>query len=101
MTEYNEWKIWNGGECPVPKGTMGRVQYREENRRIAEGYGKENISNCRWPHLDCGSDIIAYQTVKEPVAEERITHVCLVPGRTHALKYTLTDGEVTKVELAE
>ena len=55
------WIQWNGGECPVPAGTMVDIRFRrcgDESNRIAEdldwGHGK----------LGCWWDIVAYRIVE-------------------------------------
>lgn len=74
MTQFNEWKIWNGGECPVPEGTYGRVQWRNESRISAEkrNFAVDLNEACRWTHQGVAGDVIAYQTLKMPTVAELI-----------------------------
>lgn len=100
MIEYNEWKIWNGGECPVEPGTMGQVILKSESAHTAELGGTYDLSEMIWAR------VFAYRTVKEPVVEVVSgTSFIKMSGATVDLavhlNVTLTDGKVTAVELAE
>lgn len=33
MTKFGEWKIWNGGECPLPVGSKVQIQLAEDTRK--------------------------------------------------------------------
>lgn len=54
------WIEWNGGECPVPAGTL--VDYQ-----MCGGAEERNVpaSGLRWSHMVCSSDIVAYRVVGE------------------------------------
>jgi hypothetical protein len=55
----NNWITWNGGECPVPFGTLVDVQYR--------GGGETNnipANFLRWDSLKLPGDVVAYSLVQ-------------------------------------
>lgn len=104
MTEYNEWQIWNGGECPVPGDTLVQVQFACDSRSFAEGNEPDVAGEFRWDHTsDYRSvDVIAYRTVKVP---EKVVlygkygegewgfEPTLWPSDTHKLTFEIIDGE--------
>lgn len=53
-----DWKVWFGGECPVPEGVVGNVLFWDRSRYFSE------LAKFNWKyskdHTD-GYDIIAYQ----------------------------------------
>jgi len=49
---------WNGGECPVPKGSKVRVLHRD-GAEFEEILGTSYSAN--WDHIDCASDIVGYK----------------------------------------
>lgn len=53
---WSEWIEWNGGECPLPDGTVHQVRFR--NGSADEGRQPETW---HWNHDDCISYIIAYR----------------------------------------
>jgi hypothetical protein len=64
------WKIWKGGECPVP-GAKVEVKFRggDQHESSAENFRWENAANSV-RKLSAGADIIAYRVVEEAKAEE-------------------------------
>ena len=71
------WIEWYGGECPVAKGTLVDVKFR--NGRIEDGTpaGEDNGGYSRmqaidWSHHGFQSDIIAYRLSKPDWPEDRI-----------------------------
>lgn len=64
--QYMEWKIWNGGKCPVSPETLVQVQLRSEYRERAESAHPCQGPDCRWTWEDLPGDIIAYREVIEP-----------------------------------
>lgn len=64
-----EWITWNGGKCPVPKGTKVDVKYRDDYVQENVSAGVQGPCNERWAidwnHEDGTGDIIAYRVVKE------------------------------------
>ena len=64
------WIEWNGGECPVSKGVIIDVKYRdgEISRNLKAGemidIGTRDSSCSYWQHDDCRADIIAYRLHK-------------------------------------
>lgn len=67
---------WDGGEMPVPKGTVVHVKYREGEESTVtaglwpheEGYWELEDKNvaARWNHEGNCQDIVAYKLYKEP-----------------------------------
>ncbi len=58
----NNWIPWNGGDCPVPIGTMIWVKHRDGDvykDSAGVGYSED------WEHTDDDGDIIAYKLYKE------------------------------------
>ena len=55
------WITWNGGECPVPEGTLVDVRYRFGHEK--RPYKAENY---RWMHYGAVHDIVAYRVVEQP-----------------------------------
>ena len=73
IVEYNDgWIEWNGGECPVPEGTLVDVRYRngKENYHVKAGVMEDSggsapdWSATRWSNWDTYGDIIAYRLHK-------------------------------------
>lgn len=61
----NNWIEWNGGECPVPKGTLVDLRYRAnacEDRMAVPALTYGNMSDTDfWQHESHACDIIAYR----------------------------------------
>lgn len=70
MTEFGPWKIWNGGECPVPADANVQVQSAKQTRLEVEEnpYIREAIY-WFWRGTGTPGSIIAYREVIEPVVE--------------------------------
>lgn len=78
------WIKWEGGECPVPAGTLVKVRFRDrcEASRTALGVGY-----CAWEHLGMhrANDVVAYRIVSpkpaepSPVRERTVKEI--VPGK--------------------
>lgn len=70
----NDWIEWKGGGCPVERGTLVDVKYRDTRH---ETYGipalEHGIEQGRcavdWSHKGFSSDIIAYRLHKPEAAE--------------------------------
>ncbi len=62
------WIEWKGGECPVPKGTLIDVRYRDgaEKSNIPALYIKDgrDASESFWENDAMAEDIIAYRVTK-------------------------------------
>lgn len=88
---------WNGGEMPVPKGTVVHAKYRDGEESIVtagiwfgeEGYWEledKNVAAC-WNHEGNCQDIVAYKLYKE---EETTSPKSIIKG-------VEVDGEVEDV----
>lgn len=79
MTKYGEWRIWNGGECPVDPDTKVQVQTACQSRSYVERRDWTGIARqIDWlMTTHRSSTIIAYRVVKEPMRETR-KHECWV-----------------------
>ena len=55
---------WEGGECPVPKGTLIKVRHRD-GEEFVEPCGATHC--CDWEHIagDHPGDIVAYEVLEE------------------------------------
>ncbi len=61
------WIKWHGGECPVPKGTLIDVRFRDGGTLdIAD------VLDWRWSHKGWDEDIVAYRICEpaEPPAPD-------------------------------
>ena len=63
------WIKWAGGECPVSKGTLVDVKYRDGERllllpanELADGW--RDASSCFWRYDNAPNDIVAYRISK-------------------------------------
>lgn len=56
---YYGWTAWEGGECPVPKGTMLDVRFRGGTKFRTCGASELDWDNDGWY-----SDIVAYRIVE-------------------------------------
>lgn len=65
----NEWIEWNGGECPVERGTLIDAKFRNGEEtyhakagfRYDDGGSNENYCTTDWDHLGTDEDIVAYR----------------------------------------
>lgn len=62
------WIKWQGGNCPVVKGTLVDVKHRDGDTGFgkaagmaASGMGSGNAAAYRWDHLNNRDDIVAYR----------------------------------------
>ncbi|HHG2178242.1 TPA: hypothetical protein ACPUUO_004789 [Klebsiella pneumoniae] len=60
------WIEWGGGECPVPRGTLVDVRYRDGKQlnALSANYGTLNPRDASfvfWRNYGCEKDIIAYR----------------------------------------
>lgn len=71
-----DWIDWPGGECPVPRGTLVDVRYRDSQAYpdrigtpalVAGGHG---ATYHHWLHDGMGNDIISYRLHKPQEAEQ-------------------------------
>lgn len=81
----NDWIEWSGGDCPVKKGTLLDVRYRD-------GYIEYKIPSLipihgtmrkatNWFHHETDGDIVAYKIIEQEFdTVERPTHYQLLPG---------------------
>lgn len=73
VPDADGWIEWNGGECPVGKGVLVDVKYRdgiEKYNLPADITGaRRDASQTFWDNDNYGSDIIAYRLSKPEVAE--------------------------------
>ena len=61
------WIPWEGGDCPVPNGTVVDVKYRDESVGLglpANEYVEDDASPAYWRADGMSNDIIAYRVVK-------------------------------------
>ena len=58
-----QWHDWDGGDCPVPEGTMVQAFLRENGGWSGETRPAEDWS---WDHLSDMADIVRFRVVKEP-----------------------------------
>lgn len=60
MTQYSEWKIHNGGECPVDGDVMVQVQYIDETRDCALTYNEPLTHQWQvvWSRVICYREVI-------------------------------------------
>ena len=68
--QYEDWKIWNGGNMPVPSETKVQVQLDSWDRERATGISPCPARNFDWEHPCSSGEIIAYREVKRPVVKE-------------------------------
>lgn len=62
------WIKWEGGECPVPEGTLIDVKHRDgEKYKKVPALG---TSNYHWDHAGYCGDIVAYRLAKPKEAAE-------------------------------
>ena len=59
------WIQWNGGDCPVPEGTVVDIKQRDgdiqQGQVVGEGSWVEPLC---WRDDDCMGDIVAYKVVQ-------------------------------------
>lgn len=70
MSETRGWIEWNGSEhstCPVPAGTIGHLQFRNEPRNLSRGEPYD-ISTACWTDTGRGVDIVAYRIARTPTS---------------------------------
>lgn len=62
------WIEWNGGEQPIPDGSIADVKYRDGKVQFAMeipyGDGQHEYIAYNWKHKGMNGDIIAYRPVK-------------------------------------
>lgn len=73
----DEWIEWGGGECPVEKGTLVDVRYRNSEKfpdtfgTIALVVGGYGATGRHWNHDGYPNDIIAYRLHQPQEAERK------------------------------
>ena len=55
----SEWKNWTGGYCPVPKGTVVKIEMRDGILAL------ETAESLDWRHYGTSGDIIKYHVIEE------------------------------------
>lgn len=71
------WIKWEGGECPVPEGTLIDVKYRDgEKFKKVPALGAYNYY---WHHVGASDDIVAYRLAKPKKAAEPAPEVQAEP----------------------
>jgi hypothetical protein len=72
----SEWIKWNGGECPVEKGVLVDVRYRDGDEKLGipalVGVPGREATEYFWHDEGVGCDIVAYrlsETQKESVRQ--------------------------------
>lgn len=81
------WIEWHGGECPVEKGDVIDVRFRDEDEHCElEVYG-HRLSSEHWEHEEDPGDIIAYR-IHQPEQEEAPMTIeqLLTKANKHAAK---------------
>ncbi len=75
-----EWIEWNGGECPVPKGTLVDVQYRDgdvcnklQANVVMDQWPDASVSF--WGHSNHEKDITAYRLHQPQEIDTEIRHI--------------------------
>ena len=74
---YGPWIKWDGGECPVPPGTLVEVNFRDgsyESEYTADDH--------RWINVGGDDDIISYRTITEQPDLEAAERMLLNYGYT-------------------
>lgn len=68
----NDWINWNGGECPVPEGTLVDVKHRDGHEYCGVPAGMP-VRAETWTHSDDEhpGDIVAYRVSKEQPANHK------------------------------
>lgn len=71
------WVAWGGGECPVEKGTLIDVKWRDGRidngiqAKVSHGHESPNKRNAiSWRHFGIAHDIIAYRLHQPQKAEQ-------------------------------
>lgn len=68
ITDPEGWIEWKGGECPVPRGTLVDVRYRDSAERhnipALELVPGDDASYAYWKNEGVSNDIIAYRLSK-------------------------------------
>ena len=94
--DNGDWLPWSGGECPVPKGTMAHVKYRDGEeaictvslldtdagfKRIGEG-GRVATNWYILPGFSFDEDIIAYKLYEEETSPNEPQKITFASGAT-------------------
>lgn len=118
MTTFSEWRIWNGGECPVDPDVRVQFQRAGETRLEAQSKNLWEARDAMWEYGDTphATRIIAYREVIEPVVgEKKYRYGVSGPYWGHApiisssnfgdgftpftADVTVVDGEITRILL--
>ncbi len=75
-----EWIEWKGGECPVPKGTLVDVRYRNGHEEIGIPAGEysghsRRMSAIDWADNDAPADITTYRLHQPKEIDTEIRHI--------------------------
>lgn len=103
----SDWIEWNGGVCPVERGTLVDVKHRNGNT-LTEKKALHTGSGCvEWQHSSCGRDIIAYRLHKPeqtaaPLTEQLSAAIDkrdkqVEKAKRHAEKLQQQDAEVQRL----
>ena len=60
-----QWHDWEGGDCPVPGGTMVQAFLREDGGWSGETFPAETW-DWSWQPESAEADIVRFRVVKEP-----------------------------------
>lgn len=77
----SNWIKWNGGKCPVAKGTLVDVIHRDGDKGYDKvvgkmGTGRGNAAAVEWGHTGGGADIVKYRLC-EPDLQSRVNDASL------------------------
>jgi hypothetical protein len=61
----SEWIEWNGGECPVERGVLVDVRYRDGSEKLRipalVDHDSRDAIQCYWDNDRVGCDIVSYR----------------------------------------
>jgi hypothetical protein len=93
---HSEWIDWNGGDMPVPEGTLVDVEYRDRHVEIGIPAGKGKICGHErgaiyWGKIGGMADIVKYRLHIKP--ENTMTYIDLMETRLQLMKAKVAEME--------
>jgi len=58
---WRGWKLWGGGECPVPPDTLVEVRFRMMRNGLHVQSGPRRADTWQWQHRFGTGDVIYYR----------------------------------------